>query len=403
MRGGWEGPIRNSLLRNNGDGTFTDVTAEAGLLDAPHSTHSAAWADFDNDGYLDLFVGHERTTSRLYRNRGDGTFEDVTRKAGVDVWTFVKGVAWGDYDRDGYPDLYLSNFGEANVLFHNNGDGTFTDVTTHLGVEGPRMSFPTWFFDYDNDGWPDLFVADFVPSIAEMLKTYVGERPSAETLRLYHNVDGQRFEDVTASAGLDRVTLTMGGNYGDIDNDGWLDIYLGTGAPSFAAVSPNLLFRNHDGQRFVDVTTATGTGHLGKGHAVAFGDVDGDGNEDIFVNVGGFVPADAYAKVLFRNPGHQNHWVGLKLTGVRTNRQAIGARVTVVARDRDGHERSISRVVSSGESFGASSFALHVGVGDAAGVPRVEIYWPVSRLTQMLHDLPLDRLTHASEPVAGER
>ena len=131
--------------------------------------------------------------------------------------------------------------------------------------------------------------------------------------------------------------------------------------------------------------------------------MDGDGNEDIFVNVGGFVPADAYAKVLFRNPGHQNQWVGLKLTGVRTNRQAIGARVTVVARDRDGHERFISRVVSSGGSFGASSFALHVGVGDAAGVPRVEIYWPVSRLTQVLHDLPLDRLTHASEPVAGER
>jgi hypothetical protein len=403
MRGGWEGPIRNSLLRNNGDGTFTDVTAKAGLIDVPHSTHSAAWADYDNDGNLDLFVGHERTTSRLYRNRGDGTFEDVTRKAGVGVQTFVKGAAWGDYDRDGYPDLYLSNFGEANVLFHNNGDGTFTDVTTKLGVTGPRMSFPTWFFDYDNDGWPDLFVADFVPSVAEMLKTYIGERPSAETLRLYHNVHGERFEDVTARMGLDRVTLTMGANYGDIDNDGWLDIYLGTGAPSFAALAPNLLFRNHDGQRFVDVTTATGTGHLGKGHAVAIGDVDGDGNEDIFVNVGGFVPADKYAKVLFKNPGHKNHWVGLKLTGVRTNRQAIGARVTVVAQDASGHERSIYRVVSSGGSFGASPLALHVGVGDAARVARVEVFWPVSRISQVVNDVPLDRQTTIVEPTAQNR
>ncbi len=132
----------------------------------------------------------------------------------------------------------------------------------------------------------------------------------------------------------------MGANYGDIDNDGWLDVYLGNGAPSFAALSPNLLFRNHDGQRFVDVTTATGTGHLQKGHGVAIGDIDGDGDEDIFVNMGGFVPADAYAKVLFRNPGHHRHWLSMKLVGVRTNRAAIGARVEVHTAGAGGADRT---------------------------------------------------------------
>ena len=398
MRGGWENPVRNSLLRNNGDGTFSDVTAAAGLVDVPHSTHSAAWADFDNDGWLDLFVGHERTLSKLYRNRGDGTFEDVTRKAGVEITSFVKGAAWGDYDRDGYSDLYVSNFGEPNVLFHNNGNGTFTAVTSTMGVVSPRMSFTTWFFDYDNDGWPDLFVAGFVPSIVEAVKPYVGQHSNAETMKLYHNLQGRQFEDVTAKMGLDRVTLTMGANYGDIDNDGWLDFYLGNGAPSYAALAPNLLFRNHDGERFVDVTTASGTGHLQKGHAIAFGDVDGDGNEDIFANMGGFVPADSYAKVLFRNPGHKAHWIGLKLTGVHTNRAAIGARVTVYARTPEGTDRMISRVVSSGGSFGASPLTLHVGLANATGVPKVEVYWPVSRQSQVLENLPMDRLTHITEP-----
>ncbi len=398
MRGGWEGPIRNSLLHNNGDGTFTDVTKAAGLLESPSSTHSAAWADYDNDGYLDLMIGHERTPSRLFHNRGNGMFEDVTRRAGIEVTAITKGVAWGDYDGDGYPDLYLSNFGSPNVLYHNSGNGTFTDVTAKMGVAGPILSFPTWFFDYDNDGWPDLFVGDFVPSVAEMAKAYLGIPPKAETLRLYHNIHGERFKDVTRQMGLDRVTMTMGANYGDIDNDGWLDIYLGTGAPSFAALSPNLLFRNHDGERFVDVTTASGTGHLQKGHGVGFGDLDGDGAEDIVVNIGGFVPADAYSRAVFHNPGHPGHWITLQLEGVRTNRAALGVPVTIVARMPDGTERRIYRVVSSGGSYGSSPLAMHVGVGSAESVPEVQISWPVSRKKQIIRDLPLDRATHIVEP-----
>jgi hypothetical protein len=315
---------------------------------------------------------------------------------------FVKGVAWGDYDRDGYPDLYVSNFGEPNVLFHNNGDGTFSVVTSQMHVGAPRMSFSTWFFDYDNDGWQDLFVAGFFPSVAEAVRPFVGQHSTAETMRLYRNLEGRDFEDVTTKVGLDRVTLTMGANFGDIDNDGWLDLYLGDGAPSYAAIVPNRLFRNHDAQRFVDVTTATGTGHLQKGHGVAFGDIDGDGNEDIFVNMGGFVPADSYNKVLFRNPGHNAHWIGLKLIGKRTNRAALGARVTVYARMADGSERAFPRVVSSGGSFGASPLTMHVGLASAQAVSRVEVYWPVTRQTQTVTGLPLDRISQIVEGIGPE-
>jgi hypothetical protein len=234
------------------------------------------------------------------------------------------------------------------------------------------------------------------------VRPFVGQHSTAETMRLYRNLEGRDFEDVTTKVGLDRVTLTMGANFGDIDNDGWLDLYLGDGAPSYAAIVPNRLFRNHDAQRFVDVTTATGTGHLQKGHGVAFGDIDGDGNEDIFVNMGGFVPADSYNKVLFRNPGHNAHWIGLKLIGKRTNRAALGARVTVYARMADGSERAFPRVVSSGGSFGASPLTMHVGLASAQAVSRVEVYWPVTRQTQTVTGLPLDRISQIVEGIGPE-
>ena len=396
MRGGWEFFMRNSLLRGRGDGTFVDVTADAGVLEGPHRTHSASWADYDLDGWLDLLVGHEETTSSLFRNRGDGTFENATRASRLVHRGFVKGVAWGDYDRDGDPDVFLSNFDEPNALFRNNGDGTFDDVTPELGVVEPYMSFPTWFFDFDNDGWEDLFVAAFVPSVVETVRHYLGEAPRADTSRLYRNLGGAGFEDVTAAMGLDRSLMSMGANFGDIDNDGWLDMYIGTGAPSFAAVVPNVLFRNHGGQRFADVSTATGTGHLQKGHGVSFGDVDRDGDQDIVQNVGGFVPADAYAKLLFRNPGHSRHWIGLQLAGTRTNRAAIGARIALTVKSGTGTRR-IHRVVSSGGSFGANPLAQHIGLGDARQVERLEIYWPVSRTTQVFEAVGADRVLRVTE------
>ena len=387
MRGGWEFPMRNSLLRNNGDGTFTDVTRESGLSSALYRTHSAAWADFDNDGWVDVFVGHEEAPSSLFKNMGNGTFVDVAARAGVARTAFTKGAAWGDYDNDGYPDLYVSNYVGENFLYHNEGNGTFTERAKKLGVEKPFMSFPTWFFDYDNDGWLDLFVADYAPSVNEVMRGFLHLPRQAETMKLYHNNGKGGFEDVTAAVKLDRVVPTMGANFGDIDNDGYLDFYLGTGAPSYAALMPNFMFRNHGGKYFVDVTTATGTGHLQKGHGVAFADLDGDGQVDIFETIGGFVPGDGYYRALFKNPGHDANWIRVKLLGSKTNRAAIGAKIKVTV--DDGTIRY--REVSTGGSFGASPFAQHIGLGKGRTVKTLDVWWPASNTRQTLRDVPVNR------------
>ncbi len=165
-------------------------------------------------------------------------FTDVAERAGVRRSAFSKGAVWGDYDNDGDSDLYVSNYGEPNFFYVNNGDGTFAERARDLGVDRPIMSFPAWFFDYDNDGWLDLFVASFVPSVAEVIRHYAGLPPRAETFRLYRNNRRGGFEDVTAAAGLARVAPSMGANFGDLDNDGFLDIYLGTSAPPTPPSSP---------------------------------------------------------------------------------------------------------------------------------------------------------------------
>ena len=174
--------------------------AQAGLLDKrPHRTHTAAWADYDNDGWVDLFVGHEESPSALYHNERDGTFREVGAAAGVARTAFTKGATWGDYDNDGFADLYVSNYAGRNFLFHNRKDGTFDEVAQSLGVDLPLMSFATWFFDYDNDGWLDLFVTSFVPSVTEVVRGVMGLPPQAETMRLYRNNRRGGFEDVTAA------------------------------------------------------------------------------------------------------------------------------------------------------------------------------------------------------------
>jgi hypothetical protein len=391
MRGGWESAIRNSLLHNEGDGRFRDVTRTAGLSSGAHATHSAAWADYDNDGWVDVFVGHELTPSQLFRNRGDGTFEDVSARARVGATAFTKGAAFGDYDKDGDADLYVSNFRGPNFLYRNNGDGTFTDVAAMLGVQGPAMTFPTWFFDYDNDGWLDIFVGSFVFSIEGFVQHYLGERSLENTLTLYRNRGDGTFADVTKQVGLDRVVPAMGANFGDLDNDGFLDVYLGTGTPSLAALVPNIMLKNDGGKRFLDVTEVTGTGHLQKGHGVAFSDVDDDGDEDVVLNVGGSFPGDSYDEALFQNPGGSgNNWLKVRLVGVKTNRAAIGAQITIRPKGgRDGGALRYREVVSGG-SFGASSLVQHVGLGRAASIESLEIFWPVSRTRQVFHDVPVN-------------
>jgi tetratricopeptide (TPR) repeat protein len=381
LRGAWEFPQRMSLLRNNCDGTFTDVTAASGL-DKPTQTQTAVWADIDNDGYLDLFVGNESGPSQLFRNKGDGTFEDISHAAGIDRTAYTKAVVAGDYDNDGYVDFYVSNLNGDNFLYHNNHNGTFTDVALQAGVQKPWQSFAAWFFDYDNDGWPDLFVTSYYVSVDESLRSYLGLSPNAETLKLYKNMGDGSFRDVTAEVGLDRVFMPMGSNFGDIDNDGFLDIYLGTGNPSYASMLPNVLLHNKEGKFFTDVTASSGTGELHKGHGVVFADIDNDGDEDLLTETGGAVPGDSHAFRLFENPGNGNDWISLHLVGVKTNRSAIGARIKVLVQNEGEQPRFIFRTVGSGGSFGASPLTQHIGLGKSAHILDLQIDWPASHSRQ---------------------
>ena len=400
LRGAWMVPERKSLLRNNCDGTFTDVTEASGLARPATSTQAAVWTDVNNDGFVDLFVGNENRAAQLFLNKRDGTFEDVAPRAGVDRPGYTKGVSAADVDNDGWPELYVSNFGGANALFYNNHDGTFTDVTEQAGVPGPGKGFATWFFDYDNDGWSDVFAASYFTSVDESARTYLKLPNNATTLKLYKNSRDGGFLDVTRQAGLDKVYMPMGSNFGDIDNDGFLDIYLGTGNPSYGSLVPSVLLRNRNGQSFVDVTSSSGTGELHKGHGVAFADMDNDGDQDIVFDVGGATPGDAHALRLFQNPGHGNDWIEVKLVGVKTNRAAIGARIHVKVANAD-RRRSIHRTVGSGGSFGSSPLRQHIGLGRATAPVDVEIWWPTSDTRQRFTAVPRNQAIVITEFADG--
>jgi hypothetical protein len=419
LRGGWWGAYGTyplSLLKNNGDGSFSDVTVAAGLM-SPHPTQTAAWADYDNDGWLDVYVAHESQPgdahpSQLFHNNHDGTFTDVAAASGLAEMGFVKGVAWGDFNSDGRPDLYVSIKGKRNRLLRNDGAAgpsqpsnagheaanarpgqwRFTDVTEAAGVAEPVESFATWFFDYDNDGWPDLFVAGYSYGSSRDVAAFEMGKPShAETPRLYHNNHDGTFTDVARQMRLDRAILIMGASFGDVDNDGWLDLYFGTGDSLYQTLLPNRMFRNDRGRGFQDVTTGGGFGHLQKGHSVAFGDINNDGQEDVFEEMGGALPGDTYASVLYENPGHSgSHWISLDLEGVAANRSAIGARIDLTVKSTAGR-RHICRTVGYGSSFGGNPLRQHIGLGGAAMVDTIEVQWPASRLVQRFQNVAGER------------
>jgi hypothetical protein len=398
LRGGWEDlPQRKSLLRNDCRGRFTDVTVESGLAAVATSTQTAVWTDIDNDGWLDLFVGNENAPAQLFRNRGDGTFADIAEQAGVARVAFTKGVTAVDYDNDRYPDLYVSNYGGRNVLYRNNGDGTFTDFTDAARVPGPGQGFATWFFDYDNDGWQDLFATSYIASLDEMVRDYLGTPHNAVTMKLYRNQGDATFRDMSREVGLDRVLMPMGANFGDADNDGFLDIYLGTGHPSYAAVAGSVFLHNREGQKFVDVTASSGTGELHKGHGVAFADLDSDGDQDLVFEVGGATPGDRHAMRLFENPGHGNDWISMKLKGVKSNRGGVGARIKVTVTGAEGRAREIHRAVTGGGSFGVSPLQQHVGLGKTAGQVDVEVWWPATDTRQLFTGVAVNQVLHIEE------
>ena len=412
MRGAWlggNGQMRLSLLRNNGDGSFSDVTRDANLAHPAYPSQSAAWADYDNDGHLDLYSCNEsepeidysidvlKFPSQLFRNEGDGTFTEVGARAGVTNLRYCKGSAWGDYDGDDDPDLYVSNFGSENRLYRNNGDGTFTDIAAELGVTEPVPSFATWFWDYDNDGHLDLFVAGYGADIGDVASDYLGLPNDGARMRLYRNDGSGGFLDVTREAGLYRVHLAMAANFGDLDNDGFLDFYLGTGFPRYDALAPNVAYQNHDGHSFSDVTFSAGLGHLHKGHGIAFGDLDRDGDQDIFAQIGGFYPGDDFENALYENPGHGNRWISVRLIGTDSNRAAIGARIKLELAMDDGSRRMVYSHVNSGGSFGASSLEQEIGLGKARRVISMEVYWPTTGKRQVFEDVRLDTRLEVTE------
>jgi hypothetical protein len=318
---------------------------------------------------------------------------------------FIKASAWGDYNNDSYPDVYLSRFQQPNLLFRNEGpqdDGwTFREVTREAGVGDPVPSFPTWFWDYDNDGWDDIFVASFSAYLAntlpEVVADYLGTS-TGEHSRLYRNRGDGTFEDVTDAVGFDPVLMTMGANFGDIDNDGFLDAYIGTGQPAMNTLIPNRMFRNDRARTFQDVTTTGGFGHLQKGHGISFADIDNDGDQDIYAVMGGAYSGDTYQNSLFENPGGWgNHWITLRLIGKQSNRTAVGARIKITTRE-SGETRNIYLTVSTGGSFGESSIQQEIGLGKAEAIEGIEIRWPNrAKSVQRLGPLEMDSIYEITE------
>lgn len=396
---------KNTLYHNNGDGTFTDVTEKAGVAAGGWSV-SAGFLDYDNDGKLDLFVtrymewdtkrsktcGGEwhtycppeefpATTSILYHNRGDGTFEDVSQRSGIaGKKGRGLGVAFADYDDDGLTDIFVANDGMQQFLFHNNGNGTFTELGMSAGAalseDGRRLSgMGVVFQDYDNDGRPDIIVTEL----------------PREIYGVYHNEGKGTFSYQSLQTGLGVLSSGSAGwgvGLEDFDNDGWKDLFAAQGhvLDNVEAIDPSLHYRelpllaiNHQG-RFERADPGMTSPVAGRG--AAFGDLNNDGWQDVVLTVLGDHPQ------IFLNRGGKQHWLVVKLRGTRSNRDGLGARVRV-----NGQTRFAT---TSGSYLSASDRRLHFGLG-AADTAKIEINWP-SGTRQTLNDVRADQFLEVVEP-----
>jgi hypothetical protein len=467
------------LFKNNRDGTFTDVTVKAGLVHHGWG-QGVCIGDYDNDGHDDLFVSYFGKNV-LYHNNGDGTFTDVTDKAGVggNGKRWNTGCAFVDYDRDGKLDLFVANYidldlatapvpesgpclykgvmvacgppglkGGKNILFHNNGDGTFTDVSESSGILSANGTYGLGVLtgDFDNDGWPDIYVAnDSAPSALyhnkkdgkfediaieagcalspdgkpqagmgvsaadydldgnlDIVKTnFAGDTPS-----LYRNVGGANFEDTTFAAGLGAHTQYLGWGCGffDFDNDGWADILICNGhvypeveqlKTEAGYAQHKLLYRNLRNGRFEEVTELAGPGITAAvaARGCAFGDFDNDGDIDVVVNTVNGLP-----QLLRCDSASGNNWIKVKLIGTKSNRSGIGARVSCTATfpDESKPHRQIDEVRSGGGYFSQSDLRIHFGLGKAQKVDVLDIHWPSGQV-DTLKDLPANQLVTVRE------
>jgi hypothetical protein len=457
----------NRLYHNNRDGTFADVTEKAGLQGRLYGM-GVATGDYDNDGYVDLLVTN-LGGNILYHNNGDGTFTDVTAKAGVGGSGWCTGACFVDYDRDGRLDLIVSRYvqwdfsdvycGEhrpgyraychpdqfepiTHLMFHNNGDGTFTDVSKKCGIASfPGKGLGVAIDDFDGDGWPDIFVAN--DSVAEQLfrnnhdgtftevalvsglgydqngHAFAGMGadfgdykntgwPSVfvnalanQKYKLFRNDKGS-FDDVTDSIGLGASTLShsgWGAKWIDYDNDGWLDLFVAQGhvmdniqltEPTLRYLEPPLLLRNDQG-RFSNVSPQGGsiftTPIAARG--AAFGDLDNDGLVDVAINCN-----DGPAIILRNRVGHGNHWLALNLIGSTSNRDAIGSRIRLLTESGQQQTRFVS---TAGSYISASDKRAHFGLGSSKKIRLIEITWP-SGIVQRLESVAVDQILTVKEP-----
>ena len=350
--------FRNSVLyRNNGNGTFTDVTSTAGVGDTGLPV-GIVWLDYNNDGFLDLYVVNQTRANALFRNNGNGTFTDVAVSAGVIGIGTGEGASAGDYDNDGDLDLYVANGAGPNMLFRNNGNGTFTNVATLAGVDDSESSRGAVWGDYDNDGDLDLYVVNWGPN------------------RLYRNNGNGTFTDVAASAGVVNDANGHGAAFGDYDNNGYLDLHVANG----------VLYRNRGDGTFEEVSTTARV--TAWGITSAWGDYNNDGYLDLYI-------AGPGEDHLYQNEGTSNFWLKLILIGTESNRSAIGTRVTLYA----GANTQI-REVGSGSGYGSQdSLTVEFGLGQSvpSGGIDIQITWP-SGAVQSLSNLAANQTITLAEP-----
>jgi len=467
---------RSHLFKNNRDGTFTDVTEKSGLGQVGWQT-GVSVGDYDNDGWDDLFCGFWGHNA-LFHNNGDGTFTDVSKKAGVHNervrWT--SGSTWLDYDRDGWLDLFVANFLEfdikkvppagaqkstcmwkgvsvlcgprglpsgSNILYHNNGDGTFTDVTEKAGIlkSGPRNSISTVSYDFDNDGWPDIYVAvdseaslmfhnnhdGTFTDVGLMSGTAVNDegREQAgmgigvadydadgwfdifktnftdDTCDLFHNDGDGAFSDVTfaSGVGVNNKYVGWGCGFVDYDNDGWPDIIQVNGHvypeveqwfPDANFKQKRVVYHNEGNGKFEDVSAQMGSGIAERysSRGAAFGDFDNDGGIDVLVLNMNDPPS------LLRNiGGNKNNWIKIKLIGTHCNRTAVGARVRVLT----GKHAQMDEVHTGGSVMSQSDLRLHFGVGQAKTIDLIEVKWPTTWKTEKFADVEVNQILTIKE------
>jgi len=390
------------LLRNNGNGTFTNVTAEAGV-GCWGPSFTAHWVDYDCDGYLDLFVANNlsslfdrKNPNRLFHNNGNGTFTEVSAPAGLITMVPTIGSAWGDYNNDGYPDLFLSSGVGRSQLFRNNRDGTFTEVSWEARLDDLVFGSVAFWCDYDNDGWLDLVQCTWSPEDHVLHTLIHGEGPpEGRPMRIYHNNRDGTFSLKNRELGITGCWGTMSANAGDFNNDGAIDFLLGNGDPHMNRTEPQILLENDGTGRFRNVTFAAGFPFIGKGHGANMADLAGDGRLSLMMASGGAYPGDLITTSVFRPTKLPGNYLNVRLVGTKSNRNAIGARVRLDAGGKSQH-----RLVGGGSGFGCLPFEQHFGLAALREAEALDIVWP-SGLTQRIERPPVNTTIRIIEGKAG--